>query len=215
MNFEDFQKAWQCQKPGAPLTTNDPEALLRNLRLTQRMSNTVHLIADAFIVAVDAILVPCFLYAAIRYHDWAFYVMALACLFVSVFILVDRRLQRRRRPITTDTLTSWIKSSLLHVKHELWRSKNIFWWYVLPLEIGFVSVVVSSTWRVAHQSRPNTPGDWTDFLAPTVFALICGLLGWSICWLTKWTARKSLEPRRQELEKLLADLNENGGSEQG
>src|SRR3954469_16440356 len=209
MNFEDFQKAWQCQKPGARLTTNDPEALVRDLRLTHRSSNRVNLLADMFIVGVEAILVPYFLNAAIRYHDWGFYVMAFGCLFIGVFILADRWLQRRRRPITNDTLFSWVKSSLVQVKHELWRSKYIFWWYVLPLEIGFASVAASSAWRAAHQFRANAVGRWTGVLEAAAFALVCGLLGWIICWLSQHGVRKSLEPRRKELEELLAGLNEN------
>jgi hypothetical protein len=209
MNFEAFQKAWQCQKPGPILTTSDPEALLRDLRVTHRLSNRVNLMADIFVVGVEAILVPYFLNAAIRYHDWAFYVMTLGCLFIGVFILADRWVQRRRRPITNDTLLSWARSSLVQVKHELWRSRNIFWWYVMPLEIGFASVAVSRAWRGAHQIGASGLGGWTEIFAAAVFAAMCGLLGWFICWLTQRSVRKTLEPRRKELEELLAGLNEN------
>jgi hypothetical protein len=207
MNFEEIQKAWRCQKP-VKLTKDDPEALIRNLQAAHALSHRVNLAADAFIVAVEAILVPCFLYAAIRYHDPAFYVMACGCLFVGIFILADRWLQRRRRPVTNDTLTSWTSSSLQQVQHELWRSKNIFWWYVLPLEIGFAAVALSSARRGAHQFQANARDGGTEILTALVFAIFCGILGWFICWLTQRTARKSLEPRRQELENLLASLNE-------
>ena len=206
MNFEALQKAWQCQKPGPLLTTNDPEALLQRLRCIHHASHRVNLMADTFVVVVDAILVPYFLSAAMRFNDWAFYVMAFACLFIGVFILADRWVQRRRRPITNETLISWAKSSQLQVRHELWRSKNIFWWYVLPLEIGFVSVALSAAWRGSHQSTAN--GRWTEILTAAVFALMCGLLGWTVCWLSQRGVRKSLEPRRKELEELLASLNE-------
>jgi hypothetical protein len=169
----------------------------------------VNFFADTFVVGVEAFLVPYFLNAAIRYHDWAFYVMASGCLFIGVFILAERWRQRRRRPITNDTLLSWIKSSLVQVKHELWRSKYIFWWYVTPLEIGFMSVAASWAWRASHQFQRSAFAVWTGILEAAVFALICGLLGWSVCWLTQRSVRKSLEPRRQELEELLASLNEN------
>jgi hypothetical protein len=205
MNFEALQKAWQCQNPGPLLTTDDPDALLQKLRCVHQASNRVNLLADTFVVVVDAVLVPFFLNAAIRYNDWAFYVMASACLFIGVFILADRWVQRRRQPITNETLISWVKSSLVQVRHELWRSKNIFWWYVLPLEIGFVSVALSMVWRGSRQFKAN---GWTEFLSAVVFALMCGLIGWSVCWLSQRGVRKSLEPRRKELEELLASLNE-------
>lgn len=209
MNFEDFQKAWQCQKPGAKLTATEPEALLQNLRLTQRSSHIINFLADMFILGVEAIMVPWFLYAAIRYHDWAFYVMASGCLFIGVFILVNRWLQRRRVPLTNETLISCARSSLAQVKHELWRSKNVFWWYVVPLEIGFISVAVSSAWRASHIQFPqNASAIWTGILPSVIFALFCGLLGWVVCWLNQRGIRKTLEPRRKELEELLASLNE-------
>jgi hypothetical protein len=208
MKFEALQKAWQCQRPGPKLTTDDPVALLQSLRVAHRLSNRVNLMADLFIVTVEAFMVPYFLYAAILYHDWAFYVMAFGCLFIGVFLLADRWLQRRRRPITNDTLLSWTKSSLVQVRHELWRSKNIFWWYVMPLEIGFASVAVSSAWRASHQIRTTAFEAWAAIFPSVVFAVMCGLLGWSVCWLSQRTERKSLEPRRKELEELLASLNE-------
>lgn len=209
MNFEVFQKAWQRQKPGLIFTAKEPEALLQDLRLTHRMSNRVNLLADLFIFGVEAFLVPYFLTAAIRYHDWAFYVMGSGCLFIGVFILADRWVQRRRRPVTNDTLLSWARASLLQVKHELWRSKNIFWWYVMPLEIGFASVAASQAWRASHRLGASASAVWTGVLEAAVFAVMCGLLGWIIFWLSQRSVRKSLEPRRKELEELLASLNEN------
>jgi hypothetical protein len=209
MNFEALQKAWQCQKPGPIFPIKDPETLLRDLRLIHRASNRVNLLADIFVVGVEAFMVPYFLYAAILYGDWAFYVMASGCLFIGVFILADRWVQRRRRPATNDTLLSWTRSSLMQVKHELWRSKNVFWWYVMPLEIGFASVAASQAWRASHQLRRTASDVWIGVLQAGVFALICGLLGWTVFWLSQRSVRKQLEPRRKELEQLLASLKEN------
>ena len=209
MNFEDFRKAWQCQKPGLKATINNPEALLREIRLEHRLFKRTYLLHDIFIVGVEAVLIPWFLYGAIRFHDWAFYVMAFACFFIGVFILVNRRLQRRKQPITNDTLASCIKSSLVQIKHEIWRSKNIFWWYVLPLEIGFGAVTASSAWRAFHEWRANALVSAVSCAAFALFfGLFCGLLGWVIYWLSQRGVKKALEPRRKELEELLASLEQ-------
>jgi hypothetical protein len=215
MNFEDLRKAWQCQK-SKPIVTINAEALVWELRLSQLLSVRVNFFADMFIVAVEAILVPWFLYSAIRFHDWANYLMASACFFIGVFILVDRWIQRRKRPLTNDSLASCIKSSLVEVKHEIWRSKNIFWWYVLPLEIGFAATVVSWLLRTLHESRAhahvgraNAVELWSNLLGVAGFGLFCALLGWIIYWGSRRGLKKVLEPRRKELEDLLAGLNEN------
>ena len=202
MNFEDFRKAWQCQKPGAKVTIN-AEALLREIRLSQRLDKTIYFLGDLVIVGVLAIMVPIFLHAGFRNHAWTFYLMAFACFFVSVFIPVDRWLQRRKKPISTnDSLTSCIKSSLIQVTHEIWRSQNIFWWYALPLEIGFAATTASWAWRIRDKA-------WPHALGVAAYALFCGLIGWGTYCLNQHSVRKTLEPRRKELEELLASLNEN------
>jgi hypothetical protein len=201
MNFEDLRAAWQCQKPGAKVTIN-AEALLREVRLAQRLDKAIYFFGDMFLVGVYAIMIPIFLYAGIRYHAWTFYLMAFACFFVGVFIPVDRWLQRRKQLITTnDSLTSCIKSSLIQVTHAIWRSKNIFWWYVLPLEIGFAATAASWVWRIRDEG-------WANALTAATYALFCGLIGWFTYWLNQYTVRRTLEPRRKELEELLASLNE-------
>jgi hypothetical protein len=95
---------------------------------------------------------------------------------------------------------------LVEVKHEIWRSKNIFWWYVLPLEIGFAAVVVSGAW---HARGGGLSHALEEALHLTIFALACGLIGWLVYWASQFGRRKSLEPRRKELEELLASLDEN------
>ena len=207
MNFEDFRKAWQRQKPEPPLPFS-PDALLQQVQIERRVLKATYFLSDMFIVGVDAVLIPIFIRAGLRYNSWAFHLMAFACFFVGVFILADRWIQRRKQPAANGGLAASVQSSLALLKHQIWRSKYIFWWYVLPLEIGFAAASVSWAWS----GRDN---GWEIVLKAGLYALMCGLIGWSVCWLSSRTMRKTLEPRREELEALLASLNENssGASE--
>jgi hypothetical protein len=210
MNFEDLAKAWQCQKPGPKVTIKDPEALRRDVGLAQRLSKIVNFWSDMFIVGVEAFLIFYFVRSAMRLHDWVGYLMAFVCFFIGAFILVDRWRQRRRqKPATNETLVSCIESSLVQVKHEIWRSKNIFWWYVLPLEIGFAAVVISGAWHARGRGLSRA---LEETLHLTIFALGCGLIGWLVYWASQLGRRKSLEPRRKELEELLASLDESASN---
>jgi CubicO group peptidase (beta-lactamase class C family) len=119
---------------------------------------------------------------------------------------VDRWLRRRKQPVANDSLASCIQSTLVQVKHEIWRSKNIIWWYVLPLEIGFAAVTASWVWRAYHELRANA---LVSAASALLFGLSCALIGWVTYWLSQRGVRKTLEPRRKELEELLASLNEN------
>lgn len=203
MNFEDFVKAWQCQ-PGAKLTVSDPEALVRELRLNERRINRAYLI----LAGLEAVMALVFLFFAIRLHDWADYLMALVCFFICVFTLVDRWLQRRKQPVVTnETLTSCIRSSLAQVKHEISRYKSVFWWYLLPLDIGFAACGMSWGWRLFGRQTA-----WVSVLGiipVAVWILGCGLTSWFTYYMYQRAVEKQLEPRRKELENLLASLNEN------
>ena len=203
MNFEDFVKAWQCQ-PGAKLTVADPEAAVRELRLHEYRTNRAYLI----LAGLEAVMVPLFLFFAIWFHDWADYLMAFVCFFICVFTLVDRWLQHRRRSVTTnETLASCIQSSLSQVNYEISRYKSVFWWYLLPLDLGFTACAVSWCWGLSgHQSA------WIIVLGMipvAIWLLGCGLISWFTYWLHQRGIIKRLEPRRKELEELLASLNEN------
>ena len=203
MNFEVFVKAWQCQ-PGPKLTVADPEAAVRKLRLHEHRTYRAYLI----LAGLEATMVLLFLFFAIWFHNWADYVMAFVCFFICVFTLVDRWLQHRRRSVTTnETLASCIQSSLMQVKYEISRYRSIFWWYLLPIDIGFTACAVSWCWDLSgHQTW------WVIVLGMipvAIWLLFCGLISWFTYWLHQRGIEKKLEPRRKELEELLASLNEN------
>jgi hypothetical protein len=88
----------------------------------------------------------------------------------------------------------------MQVSHQIWLLKNVFWWYLLPLQIGLAALIGSVAWQARAAGLAVIMG-----LA--AFALGCGLLGWGVYHLNQIAVRKSLEPRRQELETLLSSLN--------
>ena len=106
-------------------------------------------------------------------------------------------LQRRKQPVSNDSLKTCIESSLLQVNHQIWLLKNVFWWYLLPIAAALGISISYSTWHARN----------AGFLAVIVWvisALVIVLVYWGIYWLNRFAVRKSLEPRRQELETLLA-----------
>jgi hypothetical protein len=199
MNFEELQKAWQSQNPGATVTINT-DLLLKEVRRNQHHFWMTIFWRDAREVGVAAFLTWLFLHWAIRDREWSLYLLSFSCFGVGLFMLVDRWLQRRKRPVTNDPLRSCIEASLLQVNHQIWLLKNVFWWYLLPLAAAIGISICAGIWRT-RQAGFSVMKGWV------VFVLFGVLIYWGVYWLNQFAVKKYLEPRRQELESLLASLD--------
>ena len=199
MNFEELQKAWQSQNPGATVTINT-DLLLKEVRRNQHHFWMTIFWRDAREVGVAAFLTWLFLHWAIRDREWSLYLLSFSCFGVGLFMLVDRWLQRRKRPVTNDPLRSCIEASLLQVNHQTWLLKNVFWWYLLPLAAAIGISICAGIWRT-RQAGFSVMKGWV------VFVMFGVLIYWGVYWLNQFVVRKHLEPRRQELESLLASLD--------
>jgi hypothetical protein len=199
MNFEDLQKAWQSQDAGAKVTLN-ADVLLKEVRRNQQHFRAMIFWRDVREVGVAAFMTWLCLHWAMRDREWALYLLALACFGVGMFIMADRWLQRKRQPIKDDSVRSCVEASLIQVKHQIWLLRNVFWWYLLPFQVGIGALICSVSWQARLAGL-------TVIMGLAGFALVCGLLGWGVYRLNQSAVRTTLEPRRQELETLLSSLN--------
>ena len=199
MNFEELQEAWQSQDTSAKVTIR-ADALLKEVRRKQRQFRATIFWRDVRELGVAAFLTWLFLHWAIRDREWSLYLLSLACASVGIFMLGDRWVQRKRQPAANDSVRSCVEASLMQVNHQIWLLKNVVWWYLLPIQIGLAALIGSVAWQARSAGLAVIMG-----LA--AFALVCGLLGWGVYHLNQIAVRKSLEPRRQELETLLSSLN--------
>jgi hypothetical protein len=209
MNFEDLQKAWQCQHTNAKFNINaNADVLLKEVRGSQKQWAAVNFLGAVLEIGGEFLATLFFLYQGLRHAnwtplrlpDWDSLLLAFACAAVGtfrIFILVHRRIaQRRKQTTANDPLKACIEASLNEVKHEIWLQRNAFWWCWLPFTTAFA---VSFTYA---SLRFHTP----KFLAFLVLFVIP--LAWWGYRLSQYTVRKVLEPRRQELEKVLSRLNQ-------
>ena len=200
MNFEDMQKAWQSQDARATVVI-DTGVLLKEVRRNQRQFRRTIFSRDVREVGVCAAMTVVFFDWGRRWHWWSLYLLSFCCLFVGAFFVVDRWIQHRKQPVKNDSLQDCIRSSLLQVNHQIWLLKNIFWWYLLPILIGLAAVSGSTIWN-RHR------GDEAMMIGMGAFyTVFYGLVYWGVYWFNQRAVRKDLEPRRQELETLLASLN--------
>lgn len=151
---------------------------------------------------VAAALVTCvFGGFAVQMRDWTLFLCSAGGLFVGLFFVVDRWIQYRRRPIFDDSLQSCIQASLVQVNHQIWLLRNILWWYLLPLVPGLVVFLGSLSWKML------AAGVIEQFVIAAV-GLFCALVFWWVYRLNQQAVKNSFEPRREELEALLASLKQ-------
>jgi hypothetical protein len=129
-------------------------------------------------------------------HDWA---VILACVWIGLFMIVDRVWQRRKRPILNDPLKACLQSSRSEVSHQIWLLRNVLWWYLLPLVLGLAIRLMDPVLRTILSGSPSL-SSWVRYL------IIWVPVFWGVYWLNQYAVRKHLQPRLQELDALLADL---------
>lgn len=198
MTFEQLQKTWQFQDR-SPKVTVDTDLLLKEVRRNQTGFRTTIFWRDVREVTVAFLCTVYFSYHGLRRDDWAAYLIAFACFGVGVFMLADRARQRRKKPAPSDPLKACIETSLDQVNHQIWLLRNILWWYLLPLGLPLIIFFGRSAWQTGDGAVEVT----VTFGAAVGFV---ALLYWGIYWLNQYCVRKQLQPRRRELESLLASL---------
>lgn len=200
MSFDDLQNQWQSHDHGTRLNL-DANLLLKEVRCNHQAMERSLFGRDLVEVVAAAFVTLFFGYSAKSQNEWPMYVIALGGLFVGVFLVVDRTIQRRRRPVSDDSLQSCIQASLVQVNHQIWLLRNIVWWYLLPLAVGMVLLHGSRAWKARDAGLMPQIG-------LVIAVLVCLLLFWGVYWLNQQAVKKMFEPRREELESLLASLKQ-------
>jgi len=155
-------------------------------------------VRDAIEVGVAALLVPFFIYSGWKTH-WTLYLCAFGCFVVGAYFVIDRWRQKKKTPDLHGSLKDCAATSLAEVCHQIWLLKNVLWWYLLPIFVPIMLFFGWSTWTMPGPVVVKVL--FFFFLAAFVTVLYAG-----IYWLNQFAVKKSLEPRRQELEKLLNEI---------
>ncbi len=195
MNFEDFQKSWQSQDAAKQVSIN-ADALLNEVRRKQLGFRRMIFWRDVREIGVAALLVPVFICSGWTVH-WTLYLSAFACFVVGADMWLDRRRQKKKTPDLHGSLKDCAATSLAEVSHQIWLLKNILWNYILPLTVPTLLFFGWCAW--------DTRGSLMDkflYLLPLLGFVLAIDVG--VYWLNQYAVRKGLEPRRKELEKLLA-----------
>jgi hypothetical protein len=205
MTFDELQKTWQSQQDDLKLSI-DSGLLLKVVQRNKRHFEWAILLRDVREVGIAIAVSILFLHLGLKNSLWPFFLLALLFLGIAVFMVVDRISQRRKRPELTKSLAGCIESSLAQVGHQIWLVKNVFWWAILPANIGFAVFFGYLAWGTTRE-LVGTGLVLVLFVLLGCFAF-CILVSTGIYYLNRYGVRKELNPRKQELEQLLSSIRE-------
>ena len=189
MNFETLQQHWQQQETRSQVKV-DASLILQEVRRNHRSFQAMIFWRD-FREVGAALFVTVFL--IIRGRDWTDWLPAVAAAGVGIYLLRDHLRQRKQRPRASEDLRLYVQHSLGEVRHQSWLLRNVLWWYLLPLMVPvLISMVVNAA----------------SFRQGAIFFSTTLVLTWLIYWLNQHAVKTTLDPRTQELERLLAGIEE-------
>ncbi len=199
-----MKQVWQSQPPAARKLSG--QLLLQQVQRNQRSFNAMILLRDVREVGVGILMVPVWIFLGVHWHlPWTWYLAVPGIVFVAGFMVVDRW---RRKPATSsadEPLVATTTRSLAEVNHQIWLLRNIFWWYILPLLAPAVLFLIHVAWKTRNQG-------WNAVIVLVFTAAVFAIVNVFVYWLNQRAVRKELEPRRQELEVLLASLRDEATS---
>jgi CubicO group peptidase (beta-lactamase class C family) len=201
VNPDNLKEAWLAQTSQTRLTI-DADLLLKEVRRNERSFNTMIFWRDVLEVGVSLVMVPVWFYLIAKHSlPWTAYLMVPALLWVAGFMLADRRRHKHCPPEPGEPLGRRVESSLAQVEHQIWLLRNVLWWYLLPPGLAILAFFGQCAWYIRL-------GGWWAVLAVAGMVAVVTLIYGGVYWLNQRTIRSELEPRRQELQALIASLND-------
>lgn len=205
MIFEDLEIIWRDEK-SHPSHTLDDEALRRIVLERARNYRSRIFRRDVSDVGVHALVAALLfgvcIWGVMREGGALFQdmgpllVIAIGYTFASSFRLTSRLRQKRREEKFDDTIRGNLQKLTANAEYQIQLHKKYMWWYVAPVVPGFVLLAASF-----RNSGPEAFG----FMTVTTCIVF-----WFIIWGNNRSIRTELVPQKEELESLLAGL-ENGG----
>ena len=202
MDPDNYQQAWQAHSSQTRVTIN-ADLLLKEVRRNQRDFQATIFRRDFREIGIALLLLPLWFYMGAKLSSpWTWYLTVPVLVWMAGFMLVYRMRHKQTPSKPDEPLLHCVERSLTELEDQIWLLRNIFWWYLLPPGISLLAYLAHVTWLKSE--------GWLDALSDVnVFIFIeIGALYYFLYWMNQRAVRLDLEPRRQELLRLLTSLRD-------
>ena len=201
MNWSDYESVWKRQ----PLPAGNAVDLAelkrtfedehRKLAATHRMGKMVE--ACAGVMAVAAFVRGAW---HLRNFPWLIGIAAGPILSVIGLLVWDYARTRRWNPGPAASLRAKLEADFAELQHQVRLRRNVWKW-----SLGLLAVAIIIIFLMVQVNRPP-PGPVRDAVSYRSYGEFLTPLLWCVWALNRRTARKQIEPRLEELEKLRRDI---------
>lgn len=199
MSLDKYQQAWKAEASQVQIAV-DADLLSKEVQKTHEAFRSMIFWRDVREVGTSLVMIPIWFVMGIGMSlPWTWYLTVPALLWIAGFMLVDRRRHPQRPSDPGEPLMFYVKESLTQVEHQIWLLRNVFWWYLLPLSLSLMAFFIHNAWE-------TTRSWWGCCLVSGFFGVFLFLVyGW-VYRLNQLAVRKQLEPRRNDLQRLISNL---------
>ena len=207
MELDRYKQAWKSTA-GQSKVRIDTELLAQAVQKSHRGFQSTINGRDTREVGVALLLLIYWVYKGLTTTmPWTWWLAVPALIWIAGFILVDRKRHPQRPSEPGEPLNFYAKEALTQVEHQIWLLRNVFWWYLLPLGISIMAFFVHVSW--------NTSSSWVELSFSVVFWTVFVFVIYGLVyWLNQYAVQKTLEPRRQDLLKLVKSIESESSSEE-
>ncbi|MFO0885232.1 MAG: hypothetical protein U0894_13760 [Pirellulales bacterium] len=200
MNLDKYKQAWKADANQTQVSF-DAELLSQKVKQSQTTFRSIIFWRDVREVGLSLAMIP--IWIAMGYFlalPWAWYLTVPVLLWIAGFMLVNRWRHPQTPSEPGEPLAFYAKEALAQVEQQIVLLKNVFWWYLLPPSISCMAFFAQVGWE-------SSQGIFGAIVGAGVFA---GLGGTFLFYVYRWiyrinqeAVRKHLEPRRDDLQKLI------------
>ena len=190
MNASELEYLWHKQRP-IELTTENIAQIAGSVSAVDRKFRRQIWWRDLREIAAVLILAVWF---GLSGQTWLRWLAIATVLFVGAWIIRSRIVARpdQQTPSVTERLQQMIRETEAQI-HLL---RSVLWWYLLPCAVAlFIMTLDSPPRNFSWSPQPMS-------LAPLILLFIV------VYWVNQWAVRKQLVPRRENLRRALAELNQ-------
>lgn len=190
MNFEEMKKIWDTQNDEHLYAINE-EALHQHIKSKKYRAERLNNINDFGLIAVGIItaIVYSFLSIVNETPTLYDYLIVVAMLCITGYVWYGRIRRRKQKRNFAHTILGDLDHAIANVNYEVNRSKNMVWWFVLPLAILVL----------LNMSQENIPlWKWIGIGAMFVLSAL----------LVRWELNSCHKPKKQQLMVLKKKLTQ-------
>ena len=199
MSLDRLQQAWKAESSQVRVSF-DVDQLRREVQQSHDAFGSMIFKRDVREVGVALVMIPLWIAMGIRSSSpWTWYLMIPVLLWIAGFMLVDRRLHPQLPSEPGEPLLFSLRESLAQVEHQIWLLRNVFWWYLLPPSVAMGVFFIHSSWE-------TTESWWGAILMTTFPGIAVYFVYRGVYWLNQTAVEKLLTPRRNDLVKLISNL---------